>query len=155
MGVLDEILGGLGGQAAPGPGGQGGLGGIADLIARNPQIIAAALSLLNHRDGSVGGNAGLGDLVGSLQQKGLGDVISSWVSTGPNRSITPGQLSSVLGDETLGQFARKAGIGTSEAGGVLASLLPVLVDRLTPQGRVPESADLEGALGSLLSGLGR
>jgi hypothetical protein len=40
-----------------------------------------------------------------------------------------------------------------EAGGVLAALLPAAIDHLTPHGQVPESNDLESALGGLFSGL--
>jgi uncharacterized protein YidB (DUF937 family) len=143
MGLLDEILGSK------------NLGGIAGMVAKNPQILAAAVALLSTKDSSVGGSGGLGDLVSAFQGKGLDDVVSSWVSTGANKSISPSQLESVLGNDTLGQFARKAGIGSSEASSVLASLLPELVNQVTPQGRIPETNSLESALGGLLSSLGR
>jgi uncharacterized protein YidB (DUF937 family) len=61
----------------------------------------------------------------------------------------------VLGHDTLSQFAARAGIAPGEAGGLLASLLPTMIDHLTPQGQVPESNALESTLGRLLSGLGR
>lgn len=143
MGLLDELLK----QA-------GGIGGIADLVAKNPQIVAAAVSMLSTRDSSVGGNTGLGGLVDAFNKGGLGDVMSKWISTGPNPQISPDQLSNVLGADVLGQFARKAGIGHGDAASVLASVLPSLVDHLTPDGKVPETNALEGALGSLLGSLG-
>ena len=157
MGLLDEILkqaGGGPGQAS-GIGGQaGGLGAIADLVMKNPQIVSAALSMLNPKDPSVGGGGGLGDIIGSLTRGGLGDVASSWVGTGANRPVDPGALANALGPDVLGQFARKAGIGAGDAGSVLASLLPGLVNQLTPQGQVPQGTALDGMLGSLLGQLG-
>jgi uncharacterized protein YidB (DUF937 family) len=129
------------------------LGGVAELLAKNPQILAAAASLLSTKDASVGDAGGLGGLLGAFQSKGLGDLAASWVGTGQNRSISPDQVASVLGNDTLSQFASKAGIGLDEAGPALAALLPMLVDRTTPKGQVPDATALEGSLGGLLSGL--
>ena len=121
MGLLDEILK----QTARDGGGQtAGLGAIADLVMKNPQIIAAALAMLNPKDTSVGGGGGLADIVSSFHKGGLGDVMASWVAGGPNKPVDPGALANVLGPEVLGQFARKAGIGHADASSVLASVLP-------------------------------
>lgn len=131
----------------------GALGEIADIVAKNPQIVSAAASLLSTKHGSVGGPGGLGAILGALHGKGLGDVASSWVGGGPNQAITADQLAGALGQEVLGQFAQKAGIGSGSAGSVLASVLPALVNHVTPEGKVPEAAGLESVLGGLLSGL--
>jgi uncharacterized protein YidB (DUF937 family) len=150
MGLLDAVLK----QAGGGTGQAGGLGAIAEMAMKNPQIIAAALSMLNPKDTSVGGGGGLADIIGAFEKGGLGDVVSSWVGGGPNKPVDPGALAGVLGPDVLGQFAQKAGIGHSEAGSVLASLLPELVNHMTPQGQVPQGAALDGVLGSLLGQLG-
>jgi len=140
MGILDDLLG-------------KDAGGLAAMAMKNPQVIAAIASLLSSKDASVGGTGGLAGLVQAFQGKGMGDMMSSWISTGPNPPATADQMASVLGPDTLSQFAAKAGVPHGEAGGLLASLLPAVIDQLTPQGRVPESNDLESALGGLLSGL--
>jgi uncharacterized protein YidB (DUF937 family) len=139
MGILDDLLG----KEA---------GGLAGMAMKNPQIIAAIVSLLSSKDASVGGTGGLGGLVQAFQGRGMGDMMSSWISTGPNPPATADQMATVLGPATLSQFAAKAGIPQGEAGGLLAGLLPMVIDQLTPQGKVPESNDLESSLGSLLSG---
>jgi uncharacterized protein YidB (DUF937 family) len=152
MGLLDAILKQVGGVS----GGQaGGLGAIADLVAKNPQIVAAAVSMLSTKDASVGGTGGLGGLIGAFEKAGLGSMMSSWISTGPNPPIQPGQVASVVSNDTLSQFAQKAGIDPGQASAVLASVLPALVDHLTPNGQVPQTSALESTLSSLLSGLGR
>jgi uncharacterized protein YidB (DUF937 family) len=130
-------------------------GGLATLAAQNPQAVAAVVALLSSRDTSVGGSGGLAGIVNAFQKKGLGDMVSSWISTGPNPPVTAGQLTDVLGTDVLGQFAAKAGVSHGEAGGLLASLLPTVIDQLTPQGNVPEADSLESTLGGLLSSLGR
>lgn len=154
MGLMDDLMK----QAGGGNVNQGSGGGLADLIglaAKNPQVLAAVVSLLSGRDSSVGGSGGLAGLIKLFQQKGLGDMVSSWISTGPNPPVSAAQITDVLGQDTLRQFAAKAGVPHSQAGGLLASLLPSVIDHVTPQGTLPESDGLESALGGLLSGFGK
>jgi len=131
----------------------GGLGGLAQVVAQNPQIVSAAVALLNPKDPSVGGTGGLGGLVGAFSKAGLGQMMSQWISTGPNPPISPDQLSKVLGSDVLGQFAQKAGVPPGDAASLLASVLPGLVDHLTPNGQVPSATDLQSSLGGLLARL--
>ena|SRR5258708_17129651 len=131
----------------------GGLGGLAQVVAQNPQIVSAAVALLNPKDPSVGGTGGLGGLVGAFSKAGLGQMMSQWIATGPNPPISPDQLSSVLGSDVLGQFAQKAGVAPGDAASLLASVLPGLVDHLTPNGQVPAANDLQNSLGGLLARL--
>jgi uncharacterized protein YidB (DUF937 family) len=151
MGLLDGILkqlgGAKGGQAA-------GLGALAEIVMKNPQLVSAAISMLNPKDTSVGGGGGLGDVISAFNKGGLGDTMSSWVGGGPNKPVDPGALANVLGPEILGQFAQKAGIGQADAGSALASVLPELINHITPQGQVPQGNALDGVLGSLLGQLG-
>jgi uncharacterized protein YidB (DUF937 family) len=154
MGLLDEILKQAGGASGAGVPQGSGLGAIADLVMKNPQIISAAIAMLNPKDTSVGGGGGLADVVASLNRGGLGDVVSSWVGTGANKSVDAGALASALGPDILGQFAQKAGIGSNQASSVLAQVLPELVNQMTPGGQVPQGNALDGVLGSLLGQLG-
>ena len=144
MGLLDDLFQNT-----------GGLGAIASTVASNPQLLQAAVSLLSAKDTSVGGSGGLAGLIQAFQGQGLGDIMSSWVGGGPNKAISPSQITDALGPDTLSQFAAKAGISAGDAGSVLAGLLPSLVNHITPEGRAPEGDALEGMLGSLLSGLAR
>jgi len=149
MGLLDGLLNKLtGGQGA-----ESGLGGLLSMAAHNPQVVGAVASLLSTRDSSVGGSGGLGGLIGAFQQKGLGDMVSSWISTGPNPPISAAQVTNVLGGDTVAQFAQKSGVPLAEAGSLLAGLLPTVIDKLTPDGKMPDMNALEGTLGSLMSGL--
>ncbi len=144
MGLLDDLFEGA-----------GGVGGLAKLAAENPQAVAAVVSLLSSCDTSVGGGGGLAGLVDTFQKKGLGDVVSSWIATGPNPPVSAKQVTDVLGSDVLSQSASKAGVPHGQAGGLLAQLLPLVVDQLTPQGSVPAANDLESSLGGLLSSLGK
>ncbi len=141
MGLFDQLL-----QSAP---------GIAGQLARNPALVSAAASLLSQKEGSIGGTGGLAGLVGAFQQKGLGDLINAWVSTGPNPPASASQIQEVLGSDVVRQVAAHAGMSPGDASSSLATLLPALVDHLTPHGQVPQASAVEGMLGSLLSGLGK
>ncbi len=93
---------------------------------------------------------GLQGLVTQFQQGGMGGVIASWISTGQNQPISADQLQAVLGNEHLQQIAGQLGLNTQDVAGHLAQLLPQVVDKLTPNGTIPEGG---GNLGSVLGGL--
>ena len=100
-----------------------------------------------------GQGGGLQGLIQTFQNKGLGDLISSWVSTGQNLPINPEQLKNGLGSDIIGQLAAKVGIPADVATSKLTELLPTLVDKLTPEGKVPESGLLQQGLNFLRSNL--
>jgi len=85
---------------------------------------------------------GLGGLLDRLTSAGHAEAANSWVGTGPNVPIQPGQLSSALGQTTISDLARSAGMSEQELLAQLARTLPGVVDRLTPDGRVPSQAEL-------------
>lgn len=156
MGLLDSVIGALdraqGQGGAAGAGAGGALGGLLGSLlgggagGGQAEVVSAVLGML--ANDAQGG--GLGGLVAKFQQAGMGDVVGSWISSGQNLPISPEQLGSVLGDDTLAGLARQLGLGSgSEVAGPLSQLLPQVVDQLTPGGRLPE-----GGLGNLSDLLG-
>lgn len=136
MGLFDQL-----GQAAAGMVGQTG--------NQNP-LLQAVVGLLA-QNSSVGG---LGGLIQAFQKNGLGDIVNSWVSTGKNLPISPEQIQQGLGGDLLKQLASQVGVSTEAAGGQLASLLPGLIDKLTPDGKMPDSKLNEQGLNLLRGKLG-
>jgi uncharacterized protein YidB (DUF937 family) len=102
--------------------------------------------------GLLGGQGGLNNLIGQFTSKGLGDVIGSWVGTGKNLPISGDQLKGVLGDDTIKNLASKLGMDSSALTGQLSNLLPQVVDKLTPEGKVPEGDIMSKGI-DLLGGL--
>jgi LysM repeat protein len=84
----------------------------------------------------------------------LGDLAASWVGTGENKSILPDQLASILGKDQIASLAQQAGIPESEGASVLSKILPAMVDKLTPDGKAPESSNLATWGKVLLGGVG-
>ncbi|HNA49079.1 MAG TPA: YidB family protein, partial [Nitrospira sp.] len=97
---------------------------------------------------------GLGGLIQAFQKNGLGDIVNSWVGTGKNLPISPEQIHQGLGGDLLKQLASQAGLSTEAAGGQLANLLPGLIDKLTPGGKIPDSTLIEQGLTLLRGKLG-
>ena len=95
------------------------------------------------------GSGGLGGLLDKLQKGGLGAQTRSWVEPGQNESVSATQLREALGDDAVNEVAARAGVSREEAADGLAGLLPQLVDRLAPEGRVPDDDQLRGMLGGL------
>lgn len=83
---------------------------------------------------------GLSGLVQTLREKGLGDVVNSWISREHNQPVTAAQIEGALGNEKIQALANKLGVSTSTISTHLASVLPQVVDKLTPNGTVPAAA---------------
>jgi len=142
MGLLDgfigDVLGSLQGGETQGQPGQ--------------QHAEVATGLLEMLTGGKGG--GLGGLVQSFEQAGIGHLIQGWISTGPNPPGTASQIRHGLGQANLQDLSQKLGMSISVLLPLLVQILPALVDKMTPDGRIPEQAQGgQGGLGGLLGGL--
>jgi uncharacterized protein YidB (DUF937 family) len=126
MGFLDNVLNGLGGDAAD---------GIGDLLK---------------------GQGGVGGLEEKFGQAGLGDVVGSWVGTGANANVSAEQIAAVIGHGPIADLAAKLGVSPQQASETLAGLLPEAIDRLTPGGQIDGADDLldklPGGIGDMIGG---
>lgn len=119
MGLLDDIVGKAAGMVRGDEGELPGVqGGILEMIAGRE-------------------SGGLGGLVQSFQEKGLGGIISSWIGTGENQTISADQIQQVLGSDTIQNLAAKFGIKPEDLSGKLAEFLPGAIDKITPDGTLP------------------
>ena len=91
-------------------------------------------------------SGGLGDLLNQLQQKGHGDTASSWVSNGPNKQISPGDLANALGADQIDQLSSQSGMSRDELLKGLSQYLPDAVNHLTPDGRLPDENEVSGRI---------
>ena len=129
MGILDNlenkaVTGMLGGSSNP--------------------LATSLLQMIQNQPG------GLSGLLQCFHDKGLGGLAASWVGTGQNLPITADQIQHVLGSEQVKQLAAKAGISPETASAALSQLLPSLVDKLTPNGQVPQHSTLLESCMSML-----
>src|SRR6516164_345378 len=85
---------------------------------------------------------GLGGLLNKLQQGGLGDQTNSWVGSGQNQPVSPGQLSQALGPNIIKTLSQMTGVSEDELTKQLSQGIPVIINTLTPNGRLPTVAEL-------------
>lgn len=93
-------------------------------------------------DGAGGLLGGLGGLLDKLQKGGLGNIANSWVGPGENQPVAPGQLGSALGPDSIKMLAQRSGLSEEQITKQLSQVLPGVVDKLTPNGRLPTLAEL-------------
>lgn len=131
MGLLDEVGKMLGGSA----GAEGG------------QLLPVLQQLLSQ-------NGGMEGLMQKFQAAGLGNVLSSWLSQGQNLPISSEQIQKVLGSEQVSAIAGKLGVDPQQAAAQLAKFLPEVIDKLSPDGKLPAGGgDLLAQGAGLLKGL--
>jgi uncharacterized protein YidB (DUF937 family) len=90
--------------------------------------------------------SGLGGLLDKLQQGGLSNATNSWVGSGQNQPVSANQLSSALGPDVIKTLAQQSGLSADDLSKGLSQVLPGLVDKLTPNGRLPTMAELSQML---------
>lgn len=104
----------------------GGLGGLT--------------GMLSHVSGGNAGPAisdGLQHLMDRFRQNGLGEKIESWISTSPNKPISPGEMEQGLGSDMVNWLTKETGMPKDQLLAGLTKYLPEAVDKLTPHGKVP------------------
>jgi uncharacterized protein YidB (DUF937 family) len=178
MGLLEQILGSVlaksGGSQPTGGlgdllGGSQGSGGLGDLLGGAlggggsksgganllVTLLPLVLMMLQNRGGAAGARGGLGGLLQQLQAGGLGQQADSWVRSGDNEPISGEALRNALGPDSIHELATQAGVSDEEVSGGLASLLPELVNQLTPEGRLPaDGGQVDTAFADLRRSLG-
>jgi uncharacterized protein YidB (DUF937 family) len=164
MGLLDNLLGGALGNAlgqAPGSASTSG-GGAGTLAALLPVVLGmiAGQSSAAQPSGGLGGllggmlgggraGGGLASLLSRFEAAGLGEHVNSWVGTGANMPIAADAIGKVLGGDALSRIAQQAGLSESEVSQGLSQLLPHVVDHLTPNGQMPDAAQLGAGIEAL------
>ena len=143
-GILGSVLGQLGGQQQRSAAGASGTQSL--LIAVLPLVLAWIQK-----------QGGLQGALDKIKGQGLTSQVEDWVSTGPgeNAQVQPDQVQSLFDDADVEQVAQQTQTPKSAIYGAIASVLPQVIDSLTPQGgnTNPQEAnnDIQQVL-NLLSG---
>ena len=142
--IIIALLGLLASRALSGSRGIAAPGAPSNPVPANPGVVPGAQPAQDLSPGGVLG--GLGGLLESFTRSGQGDIISSWIGTGANKAITPAQLGDALGAETLDQLSRQTGVSKQDLTTQLSQALPHVVDKLSPDGRLPDVQELSKML---------
>lgn len=107
--------------------------------------ISSLSSALSGLTGGSKGGLDISSLMGLMQNKGMGDLVQSWLGDGQNQSISGDQVRNLLGGDKLSSFASQLGVSEDEAVGGLQDALPHMMDNASKGGSLLDS--LGGAKG--------
>lgn len=118
MGIFEKMESAVGGQS-----------GINE--QQHNTLLQTAMEMFGNR-------AGIGSLLGNAQSGGLSSIVQSWIARGENQPVNPEQTSQIVGQDRIQQLASRVGIPAGVATMVLSRILPSVVDKATPEGKVPD-----------------
>ncbi|MCB9357708.1 MAG: DUF937 domain-containing protein [Calditrichaeota bacterium] len=98
-------------------------------------MAGSVLGMLKNEQGGIGG------LVEQFAKNGLGDVAKSWVGSGNNMPVNGDQLMQVFGEQKLGAMAEQSGMNLQKFLPILVAALPMIIDKLTPDGEVNDKSN--------------
>jgi uncharacterized protein YidB (DUF937 family) len=132
MGLLDSVLGSL-----MGAGGSPLQGVLMNMLGGQQGGMGQQEAM-----GGGGASGGLGGLVASFEQAGLGHIAQSWIGNGPNQPVSPQQLQSVFGENQVQNMASQSGMAPQDFLSQLSQHLPNAVNGMTPSGRLPDEGSM-------------
>ncbi len=151
MGLLDGLMSQLG---QGGQGQQGGLMGLAESLlggsAQDQGNSGVAAALLPEILGWVQQQGGVSNAVSALTSSGLGEQAQSWISNGDNQQMATQQVAQLLGSDQVTQLAAKIGVSPEQIQSGVATLLPQVINHLTPNGDTSNPDESNSLLTSAL-----
>lgn len=107
--------------------------------------------------GKGGDGLGLSRLIEQFKGAGLGDKADSWVGTGENQDLSLDEVEKAIGRDRLAEMSKQTGESVGGLKSDLSKMIPSVVDKLTPDGKMPSPGDLLNKvkgmdLGKLLGG---
>ncbi len=112
-------------------------------------MLSALLALMTNQE-----TGGFSGFLSRFKEAGLGDVATSWVTSGDNAEISDEQIESAIGEDTIGVISEQVGVDREKTTSALAFMTPKVVNSLTPEGEVPDDDSLVSKVGGILTGIG-
>lgn len=158
MGLLDSILGSFGSTNASGS-------SSTSPLVKALLVLLAAKAVSSHFGGSstapsapsgstadaqpsgriesgmMAGLPSLDSILDRLRGSGHEDAVKSWIGPGENKPLPPQEVPQALGPEAIDQLQKQTGLPRSELLQQVSQLLPQIVDKLTPDGRLPPPSE--------------
>lgn len=148
-------MGGLGGML--GGGANGGLGGILGSVlgGQNSSRSSALMLIVVPMVLSwIQRNGGFSGALDKLRGQGLADQTQSWVGQDTNQEIDASHVQNLFDSDEINQVAQQANTSPEQVYGAIASVLPEVVNSLTPQGANSDHNQANNEIGNMLGSLG-
>jgi len=107
-------------------------------------------SILDEIANKFGAGDALRQVVDRFRTAGSGDTVDSWIKEGPSQPIQPHEVEAAIDTETLDALSNQTGLSREELLRRLASELPDAVDKMTPEGRLPDEGKADATEPNLL-----
>ncbi len=125
-------------------------GGAAETAVGGGAVVAGAAAEQSAVSSLLGsGGEKLSGLLDKLNVGGLDDAVKSWIGKGENKAVSADQVKAALGSDEVKAVAAKMGVTEDAAASKIATMLPSIIDKLTPDGLVPDP----NALATKVTGL--
>lgn len=134
MGLFDQLAGEV----------MGKLGAQQQDSVPQGNLLSGVVGMLNE-------TGGLSNLLQKLKDSGLEEHVASWIGNGENMPVSGNQIKEALGEQVVQQLAQHAGLAPEHAASGLAQLLPQVIEKLSPNGQIPQEDLVQEGL-SLLKG---
>jgi uncharacterized protein YidB (DUF937 family) len=95
-------------------------------------------SILDDIANKFGAGDALRQVLDRFRAAGSGETVDSWVKQGPSQRIQPHEVEAAIDAETLDALSRQTGMSREELLRRLATELPDAVDKMTPEGHLPD-----------------
>ena len=162
--ILGSVLGNLGGSSQQNNTGAGGLGGILGSVlgqlggtqsrsgGGKTALLVAVLPIVLAWIQKQGGLQGALD---KLTKSGLGSQAQSWVdpNTTQNQSVQNEQMEQLFDDQEVEQVANQMNEPKQNVYGAIATVLPQIIDSLTPQGQRSDQGEANTDIQNILKQL--
>jgi len=118
-----------------------GIPSLDSLLGRTPAPETPAAPGSRIDSGILAGFPSLDSILGSLRTGGHEDKVESWIGKGENHDLPPQALGGAIGQQALGQLAQATGMSKDDLLKALSGVLPQVIDKLTPDGKLPDAKD--------------
>jgi uncharacterized protein YidB (DUF937 family) len=123
--------------------------------ASSDSITSVLGNLLGGGDNESDGGGGIGSILSSMKEKGLGSIADSWLGDGDNEEISTDQLRDVVGGSKVTEMASELGTDEDSLLSGLKDALPQMIDKSSSGGSLLDNlGGLSGALGMAKKFLG-
>jgi len=111
-------------------------------------IIPALTGLLSNKDG----NLDLGSLVSNMDAGDMLNIAQSWLGSDSNEGISTNQLTNILGENKISEFASQLSLDEGQALSGLQEAIPNMVDKSSNDGNL---LDMVGGVSGALNLAGK
>jgi uncharacterized protein YidB (DUF937 family) len=90
---------------------------------------------------NVGG--GVSGALEKLKKSSIGEQVQSWIGKGENKPVNADQVTQAIGQERMEKIAQQTGTTPEQAAQMMADKLPGMVDKMTPDGQIPDPQSIK------------